>query len=218
MNEPIISLNPVFEKDWFTGYDADSVEFKEEERKGFYTIMRVDPAISKADSADYTATVVLSATPGKNGPIFVREVKRGHWSLRDTVNECFQTYDRLKQRKTIVEINAYQKALADELVAEQELRRGRIGVTAVTDDKDKLRRAHSITPMCQDGRVRFNLNDPMQQRLLDEMLLFPTGDHDDMVDAFIGALQDIREWGGLMPEVIPVEESPSRHRYTGYRS
>jgi hypothetical protein len=49
--------------------------------------------------------------------------------------------------------------------------------------------------MCQGGRVRFNLKDPMQQRLMDEMLLFPTGDHDDMTDAFIGGLEDIRDWG-----------------------
>ena len=36
----------------------------------------------------------------------------------------------------------------------------------------------------------------MQQRMIDEMILFPTGDHDDMVDAFVYALQDIKDWGG----------------------
>jgi predicted phage terminase large subunit-like protein len=217
MNEPIISLNPVFEKEWFTGYDPDSEEFKQEERRGLYTIMRVDPAISKADESDYTATVTVSATPDKKGPIFIREVKRGHWSLRDSVNECFQTYDKYKQRRTIVETNAYQKALADELRAEQEMRRKMIGVMPIDDDKDKLRRAHSITPICQDGRVRFNFNDPMQQRLMDEMLLFPTGDHDDMVDALIGCLEHIRDWGAPLENKQTEPDSKPRHKYTGYR-
>jgi hypothetical protein len=56
-----------------------------------------------------------------------------------------------------------------------------------------VRRAHKITSMIQGGQVYFDTKDPGQQRLIDELIMFPTGDHDDCADAFIGALERVQE-------------------------
>ncbi len=196
MNEPIISENPVFLKEWFNYYDPESVAFKGEMRKGLYIVTSIDPAISKKDDADYTAIVTKGATFDPIPKVYTLEVKRGHWSLRDTVREAFLTAEKWNQRETLVETTAYQEALGQELRAEEENRRTNIGVVEIKPDKDKERRAHAVSPMYQNGQQYIDSNDRMQQRMIDEMILFPTGDHDDMVDAAVMSDQRIKDWGG----------------------
>jgi len=196
MNEPIISENPVFLKEWFNYYDPESVAFKEDLRKGLYIVTSIDPAISKKDEADYTAIVTKGATFDPIPKVYTLEVKRGHWSLRDTVREAFLTAEKWNQRETLVETVAYQEALGQELRAEEENRRRNIGVVEIRPDKDKERRAHAVSPMYQNGQQYIDGNDRMQQRMIDEMIMFPTGDHDDMVDAAVMGDQRIKDWGG----------------------
>jgi len=193
MNDPKINDNPIFRRDEFRYYNSNSVEFAEIARKGLYTVTFVDPAISKHDTADYTAIITVSATLDKVPNVYIRECKRGHWSMPEAVNEAFATYERFHQRKTIVESNAYQLALYQQIQAEQEIRGRRINPYSVKQDRDKVRRAQSITRFFQEGRVYFAEDDPAQEGLKDELILFPTGDHDDRVDALVGCLQDIQE-------------------------
>lgn len=193
MNDPKISDNPIFRPDEFRYYNSSSVAFQELLRKGMYTVAFVDPAISKHDTADFTAVVTASATLDKVPNIYIRRAKRGHWSMPEAVNEAFATYQDFKQRKTIIESNAYQLALYQQVEAEQEIRGKRINPYPVKQDRDKVRRAQSITNFFQEGRVYFDENDPGQEWLKDELTLFPTGDHDDGVDALVGCLQDVQE-------------------------
>lgn len=195
MNEPEFSHNPIFKLDWVRWYDQNSPEFKKDEREGLYTVTYIDPAISKRDGADFTAIVTVSAVPGKVPRCYIREVKRGHWSMRDTISQAYITHERYQQRKTIVEQNAYQLALKENMEEEQRIRGRDIGVIGIRNDKDKYRRAEVVTPMVQGGQVYFAENDPMQQMLVDEMLMFSREDTnrvDDMVDALIGVLTDIK--------------------------
>jgi len=196
MNEPIISENPVFLKEWFGNYDRQSETFKETRREGLYIVTACDPAISKKDEADYTAIVTLGATFDPEPDIYVIEAKRGHWSLRDTVRELYLTHEKWHQKRTVIETTAYQTALYEEVVEYGKSVRSNIQPIEIKPDKDKERRSHAVAPICQDGRVYLDTTDSGQQRLLDELILFPTGDHDDLVDAFVYALQDIRDWGG----------------------
>ena len=196
MNEPIISENPVFLKEWLESYEQESESFKSLRRQGIYIVTAVDPAITQRDEGDYTAIVTLGATFDPKPNVYVLEAKRGHWSLRDTVREIFLTHERWKQSRTIIETVAYQQALFDEVVSAQDNYRARIAPIEIKPDKDKERRAHAVTSILQDARCFFDKSDRMTQRLIDEMIMFPTGDHDDMVDAFVYALQDIKDWGG----------------------
>jgi hypothetical protein len=61
MNSPMISDNPIFIKEAMRGYDSSGAAFQSEESKGLYTVVSIDPAISKKESADYTAIVTISA-------------------------------------------------------------------------------------------------------------------------------------------------------------
>ena len=56
---------------------------------------------------------------------------------------------------------------------------------------DKITRAHLITHFFELGWIKFNHADMMQQILIDDLRLFPTGEHDDTVDALVGCLWEI---------------------------
>ena len=219
MNEPIISENPVFLKEWMKGYEQDSEVFKKINNTGLYRVTACDPAISKQDDADYSAIITLGATFDREPVIYVLEVKRGHWSLRDTVRELFLTHESLKQKRTVIETTAYQQALLDEVHAEQDNRRTNICAVEVKPDKDKERRAHAVSTLLQDGKVYFDKSDRMTQRLMDELIMFPTGDHDDLVDAFVYALTEIKNWSGREHSKPLVEQHPStlnKDTFTGW--
>ncbi len=193
-NNPIVSENPIFEEDWFNSYEMDSRTFKQIKRDGLYIVTMVDPAISKKDNADCTAIVTKGATYDRYPDIYTLEVKQGHWSLRDTIREVFLTYENFNQRKTLVETVAYQKALADELRLEQEASGLRIGITDVERDKDKERRAHVVSPLYQNGQQFIDYTDRMQKLMMEQMIMFPDDEHDDMCDASVGCDEFFREW------------------------
>jgi predicted phage terminase large subunit-like protein len=193
-NEPIISENPIFVKQWFKKYESDSEVFKRESAQGLYTVVSVDPAISKQETADYTAIVSVSATFGNESKFYVRKPIRGHWTLNQTVSEAVKIYDQYQASALIVETTAYQEALADEIRRFCDDNRRYIRILEIKPDKDKERRAHVVAPLLEQGRVYFDHNDEMTQKLMEEMIVFPTGDRDDMVDSLVYCLTELKYW------------------------
>ena len=221
MNEPVVSENPIFYRSSLRWYDHASASFEKEVERGLYTVIAVDPAISKKETADYTAIVSISTIPGANEPRYyvrVGGVVRGHWPINKTVQEAARLYEDFHANAIVIETVAFQEALADEFERYMNDRRVYPVVQAVKPDTDKERRAVAIAPLLSRGEVYFDENDVMTQRLVDELLLFPTGDHDDLVDAFVYALGELKAWGvraslkGQGPKIV----LPSKPRaFTG---
>jgi hypothetical protein len=60
----------------------------------------------------------------------------------------------------------------------------------------KLARAESVAPMFEAGRVLFpEQATPWRDTLIEELASFPTGRHDDQVDALAYALRRLRDTG-----------------------
>ena len=76
-------------------------------------ITAVDLAISKSDTADYTAIVTIAGL--ENGDIIVLDIRRGHFSPSETRNEIIDVYNRLKPYRIGIESVAYQKSMFDDL-------------------------------------------------------------------------------------------------------
>ncbi len=196
MNDPIITENPVVVADWLRYYEDDSKSFEEHKKKGLYTVVAIDPAISRREGSDYTALVTVSATFDKEPKFYIRVggVKRGHWPLNKQISEMDDMYRKFSAKLMIIETIAYQQALSDEyqLYCEEHYRHPK--VKEIKPDKDKERRAHAVAPLFEKGQVYFDKSDIMTGKLIDELLMFPTGDNDDLVDALVMCLGELKKW------------------------
>lgn len=225
-NEPMITENPIFMKNWFRPYDPNSATFQKLLKGGLYTVLTCDPAISRSDSADYTALVTVSATTEKDPTIFIRTggVKRGHWPLARTVVEAFNLYDRFRAHEVGVEKVAYQEALCDEINEYLEANRRSMRVTELEPVKDKERRAVAESPTVERGRVFFDPNDELHLRLIHECVNFQPGKKNlkvDVMDAFIYALHMVRMWaarphGSSVKVQVEYEEGTGMPIYRDY--
>jgi predicted phage terminase large subunit-like protein len=201
LNRPMITENPIFMREWFRKYEAQSSSFMELDKKGLYTVVTCDPAISKKDKADYSAVVTLSATYGREPDIYVRVggVRRGHWNLGRTVTEIYNAYDKFHAKKVGIETVAYQQALADEFKIYKDTHNRNVPVEEFVPDKDKERRANVVAPIAERGRVFVDSSDPMSQRLIDECVNFQPGKMNikkDLMDAFVYGLKMLKDWSG----------------------
>jgi len=194
--EPQVSGNPVFKPKWFAPFDLTSVQFDRIRRDGFFIAVGMDCAESKADQADYTSIVALASTYGKHPDVYVLENRYGHWSTKEGAEQLMLVFDKWKQHVSIVEsrVKDYGDAMIQEIKEREEVYAKYVNLYPVKPTKDKVTRANFVQSICQEGRVHIDRNDKGQRALLDELTMF-TGDqnyHDDMVDAFVHALTEIK--------------------------
>ena len=184
MNNPLRTGETIFREEWIqlrAPYPPPKTEL---------VYVGVDPAISKKDTADYTAIVVMGVVEQN---VYELESKRGRWSLHETLEEVKRVYKTWMPMMIGVEENAYQKALSEVLVRECPW----LPIHSFKADKDKRRRAEGVTGMFQRGCVYLSNPD-----LIEELKLF-TGtehdSHDDLVDACVYALHLVQRY--CYPEI-----------------
>ena len=81
MNEPLPAENALFKNDWLRFYDQNPDEIAEKNRGRIF--MAVDPAISEAESADYTAIVVAAEDENENIYVLEKVALTKHTNLYD---------------------------------------------------------------------------------------------------------------------------------------
>lgn len=172
LNEIIPADMQTFKKEWF--------RYHSEIPKGCYTFVFIDPALSEADGSDYTGVVVISVDHEKNW--YVRHATRRRLSPTQLVDLCFRLNIQFQPQVIGIEQVAYQKALLYFL--DEEMRRRNVvlpikGVQPPTD-RTKQMRILSMVPRFEWGHITLapGLND-----LELELLQFPRGAHDDLIDA-----------------------------------
>ena len=143
--------------------------------------MGVDLAISQKDSADYTAVVVVGYDK-ESGQRYVLDCVRDRVSFHNVVDLVKRMADKWHPARINIESVQYQIAVVQEL-----LRKTSLPVKAVKPDRDKVARFQSLQARYEQGLVTHvrTLPQDFERELLD----FPSGEHDDMVDALVYAEQ-----------------------------
>lgn len=145
----------------------------------------IDLAISEKETADYTAIVTIGRHK-VTGKLYVIEPVRMRGSVTEQLDLVYRLHKQYNYKAFGVESVAYQRAFA-QLVRERSASSGiYVPVIEVELDKDKIRRAIEITPHIENGNILFNAG---YQEFMAECLQFPKAKHDDMVDAFVGAVK-----------------------------
>jgi len=134
----------------------------------------VDLALGTKDSSDYTACVVIGRSP--SGIIYVVDAQRIRAPFHQVLQFIQQMAAKWKPAAIAIEQVQYQAAVVQELA-----RTTSLPVRGVHPDKDKLTRFMPLLARYEQGLIRHAPG--LTAAFEDELLSFPVGSHDDLVDA-----------------------------------
>ncbi|WP_075780214.1 phage terminase large subunit [Marinitoga sp. 1137] len=158
----------IFKREWF--------QYADNYPKNLRIYQTVDLAISKKDSADYFVILTFGMDSNKN--IFILDNYADHIGFLKQIEMIQYYYQKWKPLRIGIESTQYQAALTQYLKGKTAL-----PVKPLRPSADKITRALRITPHFENKKV-FILRHLNQLSLLEEQLIsFPNGKHDDIVDA-----------------------------------
>jgi predicted phage terminase large subunit-like protein len=181
-NEIIPEGEQTFKKHWLKYYAEIPVLN--------YTYAFIDPAISEADTADYTALTVVSTDVQRQS--YVRHASRQRINPSEIIDLAFEVYDRFHPLVIGVEDVAFQRSIIHFAYEEMRRRDKHLPLKGVkrSPDKTKEMRILSLVPRFEWGSLLLN------QGLHDleiELAEFPRGRHDDMLDS-LASIYDIASY------------------------
>lgn len=151
--------------------------------------LSVDPSY-EGEYSDFAALVLAGMDYRRN--LYVKWVTRKKMSYSDIINEMFRIYTQtdVKIQRIILETVATQKSIGIELMAEQKRRNTFMPVTEIKSrSKAKVERIRGLAPFYEFNHA-FHISEcPNLLEFETELLTFPAGRHDDMIDAFATILE-----------------------------
>jgi predicted phage terminase large subunit-like protein len=189
-NEPVSEEDAIFNREMFHYFNKLQLESIKKRPHNIYIM--VDPAISKRETADYTAIVAVLVD--QLNRIYVLEIIRMRMDPIETIKALFAMYERWQPIAVGVESVAYQKSLIY-FINEEKKRKNSIVrsmvVKEVKADTDKARKIKGLQPRYAIGNIYHNSDDQNTKILESELTRFPRGATDDIIDALASVNQMI---------------------------
>jgi predicted phage terminase large subunit-like protein len=181
-----------------------------------YTFAAWDLAIGQKNSNDYTVGIVGGIDPDDN--LWILDMVRGRWGdLHKVAGMVLDLSVRYQCVLTGIEKGMLEMALRTHLSRLMRERRTFIplaeGESALKPVTDKVVRARPLQGRMQQGTILFPSDQPWVEPLRSELLRFPTGVHDDIVDAMSWL---VRLVAGHAPP--PRDKFTGRHQLPTWRS
>lgn len=188
----------VLKRDWLQYTDPNTVYLDNATR---YTGW--DLAISEKETADYTCSCTLAVAA--DGHIYILDWTRDHIDFPTQQRLVPQIQQRWDSALIGIEDNAYQAALP------QALRGLRLPIKTRTAVRDKVTKIQSTFTLFEQGLVHLPLDHPLLGEFENEYAMFPTGKHDDLLDATEMALS-MSMFGSN-----PYTDGQSAYEFSGYK-
>lgn len=175
LNKPTAAINQVFRREWIRYYDNKP--------KQCFACTSVDLAAAEKEESsnpDYNVITTTAVDP-RSGRIYVLEYTRDRMSPSDVINVIFDHYHRYHPTKTIVEAIGYQRVLMHYIQQRQRKQNCLFYIDQLKGygKVSKQERIRSLQAYFSDGLIM--IREGMDE-LEHELLAFPKGQHDDILD------------------------------------
>lgn len=184
-NEPINPDDCLFNEEWFDYFNPHEIDFS---AKQFLFFGFVDPSLGKSKNSDFSAIITM-ALDKVTGYMYEIEadIERRHPDviIDDILEKAVwlqKTYGKGYYRFG-AETNQFQWFLKEQLAKESVKRRIYLPIVEVRQTADKVMRVQTLQPDIKNKYIKLN---SQSKRLLEQLRMFPMGDHDDGPDALEG--------------------------------
>jgi len=203
--EPTVNEGTYFQREWFGEYSRD--ELPPPEYLRFYAAS--DYATSERKGSDYTVHAIFALDA--HDQIYVIDVWRDRKQPNDWIEAAIGFMHRYKPVVWAEERGQILNSIGPFL--QQRMKESGVYCyrEQFTPSKDKTVRARSIQGRAQMGMVFFPEKAKWKNDLIEELVKFPAGKHDDFVDAFslLGVMLDGLRGG--KPEAAPMQDLEPRN-------
>ena len=175
MCECISPLSQKFKREYFKYYD------KVPDLHGMNIYTAVDLAVSQKVNADYSAIVTVGVNSA--GHWFVLDVEYGRYDPSTTMDAIFSAVQKWRPLHVGIEMVAYQSALEHFLNKEMPARGIFFRITPLKAERKKELRIDAIQPRFVTGTVWFKSQAVWLPEIESELLAYPHGARDDVIDA-----------------------------------
>jgi len=208
---PVGNESAIVKRDWWKWWDKDAPPICD------YILQSWDTAFEKTQRADYSAGTtwgIFNCEEDNFAPnIILLNTYKKRVEFPELKRDVLREYKEYEPDSLIVE----KKASGAPLI--YDLRAMGIPVQEYTPSKgqDKIARLNSVSDIIASGKV-WVPQTRWAEELVDEIAAFPSGEHDDLVDATTLALMRFRQGGFLRlpsdePEEIQWFKSHRRERF-----
>ena len=169
--------------------DEENAMFKRHQIKYWYHLsdipptskfMTIDPAMTQKQESDYSALMVQGMD--KNGNIYVLDYVRKKLLPKEIISETFKLMEKWKLTRCGIEAYGYQLSLKYSIQEEQRSRQKYFSIEEMRKPKTQEKKETFIgrlQPFVEQGLLK--IRDDMKE-LEDELIAFPRGRHDDLLD------------------------------------
>jgi len=194
--------NPMPE-DW-RKFTPDHIKYYKELPKYITFTTTVDPAATQGERSDYTAIVTVGTDT--DGVSYVAEVVQDKLNPSEIIEEIFRVYQRWNPHTIGIEVVGFQKMLKHYFDLECKKRNVYPYVRELKLDvsekgRNKRFRIEALEPYVKSGRMQFA--EHMKEGIVEELLSFPTGKHDDMIDALASQIELLEKAKGPKEPEVP---------------
>lgn len=165
-----------FKREYFRYYELADVKL---DSLNVYT--SVDLAISNKAGADYSAIVTVGVN--SDGHWLVLDVEYGRYDPTTTMDAIFSAVSKWRPLAVGIECVAYQAALQHFLEKEMPKRGQFFRIQPLKAQTKKELRIDALQPRFAVCSVWFKARSPWLEKIESELLAYPHGAHDDVIDA-----------------------------------
>ena len=193
MQNPTSKEGAIVNRDWWQEWEEDDPPQCE------YVIMSLDAAAETNNRADFTAITTWGVfymdseeTGEPQANIILLNAVKERMGFPELKRRAYQEYEDWQPDAFIVE----KKSAGTQLY--QEMRAAGIPVLETTPHRgsgDKIARLNAVSSLFEAGLVWYPVGRRWAEEVVDEVSSFPSGAHDDLVDATQIALQRFRNGG-----------------------